>query len=164
MKTVIFFRHGKSDWDADFGADHERPINKRGREASARMGRFLADAEQLPDRIITSSAVRARATLERAAKEGKWGEIPTLVTDDLYEASPDSVLDVIRAENDDSSRLLLIGHEPTWSQTIGRMIGGGRVKMSTATMARVDFEIPTWHQADFNQGVLRWLVPPKSLK
>lgn len=164
MKTVIFFRHGKSDWDAKFGTDHERPINKRGRETSQRMGRFLADAEQLPDRIITSSAVRARETLERAAKGGEWGEISTLVTPDLYEASPNDVLDVIRNEDDDSTRLLLIGHEPTWSEVIGRLIGGGRIKMSTATMARVDFEISSWRQADFNQGVLKWLVPPKSLK
>jgi len=164
MKTVIFFRHGKSDWNANFGADHERPINKRGRQASARMGRFLADAGQLPDRIITSSAVRARETLERAAKDGEWGEISTLVTRDLYEASPSAVLDVIRSEDDDLTRLLLVGHEPTWSDAIGRMIGGGRIKMSTATMARVDFEITSWQEVDFNQGVLKWLVPPKSLK
>lgn len=164
MKTVIFFRHGKSDWNADFGRDHERPINKRGREASGRMGQFLADAGQLPDRIITSSAVRARATLERASKEGNWGEIPTLITDSLYEASLEGLMDVIRNEDDVSSRLLLVGHEPTWSDAIGKLIGGGRIKMATATMARVDFEVPSWQHVDFNQGVLKWLVPPKSLK
>ena len=164
MKTIIFFRHGKSDWDATYGRDHERPINNRGREASGRMGRFLADAGQLPDRIITSSAVRACDTLERAAKEGEWGDISTIVTSDLYESSPDAVLDVIRGESDEFDRLLLVGHEPTWSQTISRMIGGGRLKMSTGTMARIDFEVPAWQHVDFNQGVLRWFVPPKSLK
>lgn len=163
MKTVIFFRHGKSDWDANFDADHERPINKRGRKASGRMGRFLADAGQLPDHIITSSAVRARATLELAVEKGGWGEISTLVARDLYEASPGDVLDVIQNQEDHSSRLLLVGHEPTWSQMVRSMIGGGRVKMPTAAMARIDFDVPAWRHVDFDQGTLKWLVPPKSL-
>ncbi len=163
MKTVIFFRHGKSDWDANFGEDHERPINKRGRKAGERMGKFLADAGQLPDRIITSSAVRARATLERAVQEGEWGDVPTIVTRDLYEASIGDVLRVIQSQDDGADRILLVGHEPTWSDSIGRLIGGGRVKMSTGTMACIDFDLPGWQHVDFGAGVLRWLVPPKSL-
>ncbi len=127
------------------------------------MGQFLAEAKQVPDRIITSSAVRARATLERAVEKGGWGEISTLISDDLYEASPGAVLDVVQAEDDQWSRLLLVGHEPTWSQTIGNMIGGARVKMPTAAMARIDFDVPAWRHVDLDQGTLKWLVPPKSL-
>lgn len=163
MKQVIFFRHGKSDWDAGISEDHERPINKRGRKASDRMGRFLADADRLPDHIITSSAVRARTTLERAAREGEWGEISTEETGDLYEASGSDVLAVIQSQDEGISRLMLVGHEPTWSELIGRMIGGARVKMSTGSMACVEFNVPTWRLVGPDNGTLRWLVPPKLL-
>ena len=163
-KSVILFRHGKSDWNAPFGSDHERPINQRGRRDSARMGRFLADAEYLPDHIVSSSALRARQTLERAAEGGKWGKISTQVTDDLYEATPEAVLSVIRTQDDTWERLLLVGHEPTWSRIIGLFVGGGAVKISTATMARIDFMVPTWKDVAFGRGTLRWFVPPKLLR
>ena len=163
-KSVIFFRHGKSDWNAAFGSDHERPINQRGHRDSLRMGRFLADAENVPDRVVTSSALRARQTLERAVEGGKWGEVSTRVTDDLYEASPEAVLSVIRMQDNTLERLLLVGHEPTWSSMISLFIGGGAVKVSTATMARIDFMVPRWKDVAFGRGTLRWFVPPKLLR
>lgn len=163
MKSIIFFRHGKSDWDASFGSDHERPINTRGKRDSAVMGRFLADADHIPDRIITSSAVRARETLERAMAGGEWGDVSTFITEELYDATPDDVLAVIRRQEDGWSRLLLVGHEPTWSQMIGRFIGTAAVKVSTATMSRIDFHAPKWEDVAFGRGTLRWFVSPKIL-
>lgn len=162
-RSLIIFRHGKSDWDAAFGSDHERPINKRGRRDSERMGRFLADVGDVPDRIVTSSALRARETLEHAVRGGDWGDVSTLVTDDLYEATPAAVLAIIQSQEDAVRRLLLVGHEPTWSHLVGLFVGGASVKMSTATMARIDFQVPMWSAVAFGQGTLRWIVPPKSL-
>ncbi len=68
MKTLIFFRHGKSDWDAEYHGDHNRPVAKRGRKAAKLMGRFLASTGQVPDSVVTSSALRARSTFELAAQ------------------------------------------------------------------------------------------------
>ena len=39
MRSLILFRHGKSDWDAPYSSDHERPLAGRGKEA-APIGRF----------------------------------------------------------------------------------------------------------------------------
>ena len=64
MRRLILFRHGKSDWDAPFGSDHERPLSKRGVKAAKTMGLVLARSDLVPDHAITSSAVRARTTLE----------------------------------------------------------------------------------------------------
>ncbi|MDH3462867.1 MAG: histidine phosphatase family protein, partial [Acidimicrobiia bacterium] len=30
MLQLILMRHGKSDWDASYGADHDRPLAERG--------------------------------------------------------------------------------------------------------------------------------------
>ena len=32
--SIIIFRHGKSDWNAVYGKDHDRPLSKRGINAS----------------------------------------------------------------------------------------------------------------------------------
>ena len=48
MKTLILFRHGKSDWSGGTENDHDRPVSKRGRTAAQVMGRFLTLARQVP--------------------------------------------------------------------------------------------------------------------
>ena len=117
MKTVLFFRHGKSDWDADWGTDHERPLARRGRKAAKMMGRLLAETGPVPDSIVSSSATRARRTMKRAQKAGGWNAA-VRITDDLYGASPSDLLETIRREPDTTEVLMLVGHEPTWSETI----------------------------------------------
>lgn len=163
MKSLLFLRHAKSDWGAPFEKDHDRPINKRGRREAQRMGHFLTNLEFLPDRIVSSSAVRARSTLEHVVEAGKWDSIETVITDKLYEASLLDVLEIVREQDETCSRLLLVGHEPTWSTMVERLIGSANIRMATATLARVDFQVPYWAAVDFGKGELRWLVPAKLL-
>ncbi len=159
-KFLIFFRHGKSDWDATLSRDHDRPVAERGVVAAKAMGKLLAAMDKVPDLAITSSAVRARTTLELAAKAGNWA-CPTAVTEDLYEVEVDQVLNFIHQQADSCSSLMLVGHEPTWSETISYLIGGGTVRVPTAAMACVEFELETWSQIDYGRGTLLWLLPPK---
>ena len=48
MLSLILFRHGKSDWDAPYANDHERPLANRGKEAARCMGRLLSHTRQVP--------------------------------------------------------------------------------------------------------------------
>jgi phosphohistidine phosphatase len=162
MKTLLFFRHGKSDWDAPFDRDHDRPLAKRGRNSAKTMGRFLASAGQEPDVIVTSTAVRARDTVRLASRAGGWSA-PIRETVDLYGASPQGVVSLVHAESDSASILLLAGHEPTWSHTVSMLIGGGHLRFPTAGMARIDFDVHSWEGVEFGRGELIWMIPPKAL-
>lgn len=160
MKTLLFLRHGKSDWDADYLHDHERPLAKRGRKAAKRMGELLAAWDQAPDSVITSPAVRAHDTLRRAHDAGGW-EAPVRVSDRLYEGGPADLLDEIRREPDTTRALMLVGHEPTWSDTVSRFIGGGTIRFPTAAVACLRLEIEQWRSARFGDAELVWFVPPR---
>ena len=118
MKTVLFFRHGKSDWDAPYGRDHERPLAARGRKASDAMGRWLAEHGPLPDRILCSTAKRARQTCMRAVVAGDW-KAPVSYHRSLYGATPETLLELIREQPAGAACIMLIGHQPTWSMTTG---------------------------------------------
>lgn len=163
MKTILLFRHGKSDWDADYNSDHERPIAKRGRKGARKIGRLLTAAKLTPDRAISSSAVRARQTLEMARRFGKW-DSPVRVSDALYRADPSDLLREIQKEDDDARTLVLVGHEPTFSQTVSTLIGGGRVEMKTAACARIDFSVERWEDVRPGAGTLAFLVPPALIR
>lgn len=163
MKTLLILRHAKSDWDVDFGDDHARPLATRGQKGARKMGRFLTTARVVPDRALTSSAVRARETLATAAEAGGWTG-PARVTDALYEASPEAVLREIQAEDDDADTLIVVGHQPTWSALVSLLIGGGRIEMKTATVARISLEVERWEDVAPGRGVLSGLLSPSDLR
>ncbi|MFV2074362.1 MAG: histidine phosphatase family protein, partial [Thermoanaerobaculales bacterium] len=94
MKTLLVMRHAKSDWNAGFSDDHERPLAPRGVKAARRMGRFLTDVEVSPQLVITSTAVRARTTVELATKAGGWS-CPIVANPDFYASDPARVLEVV---------------------------------------------------------------------
>ena len=162
MKTILILRHAKSDWNADFRYDHERPLNKRGRKAAQAVGRYLAATDQVPERVITSSAVRARETLALVLEAGAWTS-EVRETDALYEATLSDVLREVQAAPDEAERLLLVGHEPTWSETVSELIGDAQVRFPTATIARIDLDVGRWADVRWGGGELVWLIPPKLL-
>ena len=90
MKTLFLLRHGKSDWGHGV-ADHERPLTRRGEDAARRIGRLLAGIGQVPERVVSSTAVRARQTAQLAAEAGSWSPAVEL-EGDFYETGPERVL------------------------------------------------------------------------
>jgi phosphohistidine phosphatase len=160
---VLLLRHGKSDWAAGARGDHERPLTARGVKAARRMGRFLAMAQQIPDRVLCSSAVRAQETLRLAIEAGGWS-CPVEISAGLYAASPGDVLALLRQAPDEVERLLLVGHEPTWSDVASALIGGGVFCFPTAAIARIDLPIDDWSQEGDGQGELIWFVTPRLLR
>lgn len=161
-KTLILFRHGKSDWEASFNRDHDRPLAERGRRSAQIMGRWLAITRRIPDLAITSSAVRAKTTLDLAMTAGQWA-CPTQITANLYDATVEGVLGVVHQQPDTYQSLMLVGHEPTWSDTLIALMGGGMVRMPTAAMACLSFEADHWAQVAQGRATLLWLMPPKLL-
>lgn len=162
MKTIILFRHGKSDWDAGHRTDHERVLAGRGNKAARAMGKYLTETDQEPDYLVSSTAVRAHTTMELAREAGGWS-LDIHTTGRLYEASVDDYLDVIRETPDSAGRLLLAGHEPTCSMTTRTLIGGGTVRFPTAAMARIDVDVERWQSVRPASGTLIWFLPPRFL-
>jgi phosphohistidine phosphatase len=141
MKTLVLMRHAKSDWSADYGRDHERPLNERGVRSARLMGRLLASEGHVPQLIVTSTAVRARSTASIANEAGKWGA-EVVLERGLYGSGADAAVQVA-ASAPEVDRLMLVGHQPTWSILVS-ILTGSSVDMRTATAAVIDFDIPEW--------------------
>ena len=56
---------------------------------------------------------------------------------------------------------MVVGHEPTCSEIVRFLIGGGLVRMPTAALARIDLRVDEWGQVSAGTGVLSWLVVPR---
>lgn len=158
MLELLVMRHAKSDWDA--GADdHERPLAERGVRSARKVGRFLARAEMVPELVISSTAVRARTTAELAAEAGGWG-CPIERTSAFYDTDPGSVIAEIAAR-EAPPRLMVVGHDPTWSELVSLLAGGGAVRLPTAAVACLELPMNSWQAVAPGMGRLVWLVTPK---
>lgn len=146
MRRLILFRHGKSDWHGPHGSDHERPLSPRGIRAAETMGRVLTLGGLAPDHAITSSAVRARMTLDLAMRSGGW-DSSVEATDLLYGTTAEGALGVTAGTIEDISTLMLVGHEPTWSD-LAHHLTGGRITVKTATLIGIDLWIESWADVD----------------
>lgn len=163
MLVLMLLRHGKSDWRADYGRDDRaRPLAGRGRKAARTIGRFLPRAGQIPDAAITSPALRAEETLRLAMAAGGW-TCPVRSSEALYDGGVRGLLAEVQREPTATSLLLAVGHEPTWSEAIALLIGGGRVRLPTGAVARIDLEVDRWEEIGPGTGVLVWSVVPRLL-
>ncbi len=160
MRRLLLLRHGKSDWDADYELDHDRPLAPRGRKAARSIGMFISLARLVPDLAITSSAVRASSTLKLAMQAGDW-KCPVESSRHLYGASASDVLAVL-AERKNEDSILIVGHEPTWSSVVYTLTGAS-VRMATGTLVAIDFEFKSWSSIRPDVGQLALVIPPRLL-
>ena len=132
MRSLLLMRHGKSDWSADYDSDHDRPLNQRGVRSARLMGRVLSARNLVPDVAVSSTANRARSTVQLAMEAGQWGTSLEL-DESLYSSGVKGVMGVAR-EHLDADRLMLVGHQPTWSMLVSELTND-RADMRTGSVA-----------------------------
>ncbi|HEY3910343.1 MAG TPA: histidine phosphatase family protein [Stellaceae bacterium] len=110
MHMLHLLRHAKSSWK-DGVEDHQRPLNRRGREAAQRLGRHLPTIAGGIDLVLCSSAARTRETLELALA-GFAIRPRCLIEGGLYLADCDKLLDRLKQLEESTGNVLLIGHNP----------------------------------------------------
>lgn len=162
MKALLLLRHAKSSWKHPELADHDRPLNKRGRRDAARMGRLLEKEDLVPDAILSSSAVRAQETAEAVAKCcGYAGRITVIKS--LYMSGPEQYLDILRGLSNDLGVVLMVGHNPGIQECL-EILTQQSEAMPTAALALVNLPIKSWSALDYEtEGRLVTVWRPKEL-
>jgi phosphohistidine phosphatase len=162
MLTLLLMRHAKSGWDDPSLADHERPLNARGRKAAPRMAELLVEQKLVPELIITSTARRALDTAH-AVVTGTGYDGRVEVTRRLYLAEPGTYLEVLGEIEQRFGRVLVVGHNPGISELVGRLTGES-VEMPTAAIARIELALPSFAAVDARtRGKLLEVFKPKEL-
>ena len=104
--------------------DVDRPLAARGERDAPKMGERLAAAGCVPGASRSRAhAARAVRTARLAATElDQAAATASQTTPTLYLASPDEILDVVAALDDDLVRLLLVGHNPGLTELANRLL------------------------------------------
>lgn len=144
-------------------ADHDRPLNKRGKGDAPKMGQLIESQGLTPDVIVCSSANRARKTAEKVAEGcGYQGEV--VVCDSLYLADPGDCITNLSMIGDTHARVLMVGHNPGLENLV-HVLTGHHEAMPTCALAHVELEIETWSElSTMSTGNLKNFWRPREME
>jgi len=162
-RRLILTRHAKSAWDDPAMADHDRPLNGRGRRSALELGEWLHSRGYEPDEVLCSTAARTRETWARVQSAPL--EVTPLVQflEGLYHASPDVMLAALRRATGDC--VMMIGHNPGIAEFAAMLPAKPPAhadfrRYPTGATLVVDFAAPDWAAVRPGMGsVLDFFVP-----
>ena len=144
-------RHGEAV-PHDSKPDQERELTARGERQALAAGAALARLGLELDACYTSPKVRARETAKLACRA--LGTEPVVEESVAAGFDRDDALALLRAHGDDA-RVLVVGHEPDFSQVVYDLTGG-RVDFKKGGVAAV--------REDRGVGELLVLLRPRELE
>jgi len=163
MKTLLLMRHAKSSWVNTALSDHDRPLKKRGERDCRQMGTFLREQGLIPDKIICSTAVRAKKTVEGLIETLPFADDIDYARD-LYHADVDTMLEQLQLLPDDIEISMLVGHNPGMDDFLD-LICDEQNHMPTAAIAEIEFDISHWHDlTNRKRAELKNLWKPKEIQ
>ena len=162
MLRLILMRHAKSSWRDESLSDHERPLNKRGREDAPRVAARIKKLGWTPQLIFSSDSQRTKETLELMRPE--FDSSPEVkFTRDLYLADIEAVREFCRDLPKTTETIMMLGHNPGWEEAVPWLSKAPtRMTTSNAALMQCNFE---WYASVEEAG--RWdlvdVIRPKDL-
>ena len=163
LKRLILMRHAKSSWKHSGLSDHDRPLNKRGRRDSPSVANHLSSIGWDPQAVVSSTSQRTRETWALMAPS--WPEsVEVGFEPDLYLGGVSQIVNTISEMDEAVSTLMLLGHNPGWSDAAG-WLGGVSTLMTTANAALLSIEGSSWSASVSTSGLwdLHEIIRPKNL-
>ena len=112
MKILYLVRHAKSYWGDQSIPDFDRQLNKRGKRDAPFMGDVLKDKKVKPELIICSPAKRTKKTAIEIAAKINFPKLKIQFNDDLYEASANTIIKILKRLEENTNSVMIFGHNP----------------------------------------------------
>ena len=171
MRRLLLLRHAKAERSEPGTADRSRVLIDRGRKDAARIGTYMAGHGLVPDRVLLSPAARTQETWKYAAPA--FHPQPAAASAErLYDATPHSILAVIKDTPTTAHTLLVVAHNPGLHELALMLVASGdvetrerlREKLPTSGLVIIDFAFDKWSKLHPQSGRLERFVSPRSLE
>src|SRR5690606_14647211 len=138
-------RHAKSSWKDRTLRDRDRPLSERGERDAPKMGERLLARKARPSLIITSPATRALTTARIVARALGYPQEFLQIEPALYLAEPETILEVVRGQDDGFTDILLVGHNPGLTDLANQLLPQLELSsMPTAGVLALAFAVDRW--------------------
>ncbi|MEE3085900.1 MAG: histidine phosphatase family protein [Bacteroidota bacterium] len=143
MKELVILRHAKSNRTYMVN-DINRPLSQSGIERIQikcyQKRDFFIDAEV----IISSPAIRALHTAVIVIRELGISMEKLIIDEQLYTFSGSSIIDYVYALDERWSKVVLVGHNPAFTEVINHFSDVSINQLKTSGFAKISFNEDQW--------------------
>ena len=118
MMTLTLLRHASA---LHGRPDHQRALSQIGIAEARSIGHSLR-GHISPTLVTASDAERTTTTAQLAVESAGWEVTPSLEAM-LYQAASWDVIGLVATASPEHSSILVVGHQPTMSQTVQQLTG-----------------------------------------
>ncbi|MBK1833804.1 SixA phosphatase family protein [Roseibacillus ishigakijimensis] len=157
---LFLVRHGKAEDIAPDRTDAGRRLTSKGWKQARAVGRLLVELGHSPDLVLSSPRERARETAAGILHAAALPEQPVVQEWLDFHLHPETVMAELAALPAELERVVLVGHEPSFSALVNWLLGAeaGYCEMKKAALAHFQLAPPSRQGA-----LLKMLVPPRVL-
>ena len=169
MKNLFLLRHCEANQFEEDKSDFEKQLNENGEKEAELLKDWFDKNNIILDHILVSSAYRTLKTANIIF--GNFKE-KILEKKDLYLCSLNEVLKELKLLDNKFDNVLIIGHEPSISESLKFFTSYTRPDLEYVTnslyptggLAVLNFNIPNWSLIDEKTGVLDAFITPAYIK
>lgn len=157
-------RHAEARMGGGTIPDRMRPLHLRGEQDAERMAGWLRAQPEPASWIWTSDALRAQATA-RYVERAFAVAAPIVVKEPrLYDAAPETILDVIRSTPADVVSAAVVAHNPGLTVLLN-LLTGDKATNNLPTFAVAELDVNgSWSALRFGGARLERLTSPKDVR
>ncbi|GAB6283655.1 MAG: histidine phosphatase family protein [Ignavibacterium sp.] len=164
MKELYLLRHAKSSWDDPSLDDIERPLNNRGKKDAPLISNILAKMKIEPELILSSPSRRTLSTAQIILEELNLSKKILLVDENIYLASANELLDLLKNLDNSLIRVMLVGHNPGLTDLSNFLSNQGIENIPTCGIVGLKAKINSWKAIDEHIFVQEFFEYPKKYK
>ncbi len=160
MKELFLIRHAEAFAPDSASKDFERLLTNKGMRDAALAGVYMASEKMLPQIVYFSAAYRAAETA-RLIIANLGLAVESNEQDNLYEASPRTLLSFINQLSEEHQSIAIIGHNPTITHLAEFLTKAEIGNMAPAALVHIRFENVRWQELSQGLGNLVQMRNPE---
>jgi phosphohistidine phosphatase len=145
MKTLYLLRHGHAESKQNH-PDVTRNLDETGKKEALLTGEKLVKEGLRPEHIISSHATRAYQTAQIVAETLAYPVKNILIEREIYDNDEESLLEVIKRQDNKTASVLVAGHNPTITYLAKMLAKEQQHDMPTAGVLVLQCEANSWEE------------------
>ena len=155
-KVLFLLRHGEAAPASGYGLDHSRSLTLDGKKQLERLSHTLLINDVEFDLALCSSSTRTLQTAEIITKAAPTKKLVQL--NDLYEADPSVMLELINRTPSDVRYLLVVAHNPGISALAAYLSSESFINLKPGMMVKIAIYLDKWDAIGKNTGYLAEVI------
>jgi phosphohistidine phosphatase len=144
QRKLTLIRHAHASVSGGVGGDHERELDALGQDEAIEMAQRWCRRRDVPNALLSSTALRAQQTARVLAKAIGFSEAAIEVRRDLYGAGVERLLAAIEEADPAHAHLAIVCHNPGISTFVRWLCAEVHLGMPTCGVARIELDVQSW--------------------